>query len=136
MEGHFLNEYVDEIVRLMGDVYPEIVENRELERRLIMAEEDRFGATLRQGQAYLEEALGELEGDVLLRRASAFTLHDTYGFPVEVTQRDRGGPRRREWTWRASRPRMDGAARARPRRRREGRRGGLVHLRRRATAIF
>ena len=65
IEGHFLNEYVDEIVRLMGDVYPEIVENRELERGLIMAEEDRFGATLRQGQAYLEEALGKLEGDVL-----------------------------------------------------------------------
>lgn len=43
IEGHFLNEYVDEIVRLMGDVYPEIVENRELERGLIMAEEDRFG---------------------------------------------------------------------------------------------
>ena len=63
IEGHFLNEYVDEIVRLMGDVYPEIVENRELERGLIMAEEDRFGATLRQGQAYLEEALGKLEGE-------------------------------------------------------------------------
>ena len=85
IEGHFLNEYVDEIVRLMGDVYPEIVENRELERGLIMAEEDRFGATLRQGQAYLEEALGKLEGDVLSGE-EAFTLHDTYGFPVEVTQ--------------------------------------------------
>jgi len=65
IEGHFLNEYVDEIVRLMGDVYPEIVENRELERGLIMAEEDRFGATLRQGQAYLEDALGKLAGDTL-----------------------------------------------------------------------
>ncbi len=85
IEGHFLNEYVDEIVRLMGDVYPEIVENRELERGLIMAEEDRFGATLRQGQAYLEEALGKLTGDTLSGE-EAFTLHDTYGFPVEVTQ--------------------------------------------------
>ena len=84
IEGHFLNEYVDEIVRLMGDVYPEIVENRELERGLIMAEEDRFGATLRQGQAYLEEALGKLEGDVLSGE-EAFTLHDTYGFPIELT---------------------------------------------------
>ncbi|WP_165247656.1 alanine--tRNA ligase [Adlercreutzia sp. ZJ141] len=84
IEGPFLNEYVDEIVRLMGDVYPEIVENRELERRLILAEEERFGATLRQGRAFLNEALAQLEGPVL-SGDQAFVLHDTYGFPVEVT---------------------------------------------------
>ena len=84
VEGHFLNDYVDEIVRLMGDVYPEIVENRELERRLILAEEDRFGSTLRQGHAFLDEALDALEGTVLPGE-QAFTLHDTYGFPVEIT---------------------------------------------------
>ncbi|WP_305118079.1 alanine--tRNA ligase, partial [uncultured Adlercreutzia sp.] len=85
IEGHFLNDYVDEIVRLMGHVYPEIVENRELERKLIMAEEERFGATLRQGQAYLQQELDGLEGAVLPGQ-TAFTLHDTYGFPVEITQ--------------------------------------------------
>ncbi len=92
MKGHllgldkpFLNEYVDEIVRLMGDVYPELVENRELARRVILSEEERFGATLRQGRAYLDEALSELEGNVLSGER-AFALHDTYGFPVEVTQ--------------------------------------------------
>ena len=69
----------------MGHVYPEIVENRELARRVILSEEERFGATLRQGQAFLEEALDALEGDVLAGE-QAFTLHDTYGFPVEVTQ--------------------------------------------------
>ncbi|MDO4291422.1 MAG: alanine--tRNA ligase [Eggerthellaceae bacterium] len=84
IEGPFLNDYVDEIVRLMGHVYPEIIENRELERKLILAEEDRFGATLRQGQAYLEDALAQLSGAVLSGEA-AFKLHDTYGFPVEVT---------------------------------------------------
>lgn len=84
VEGPFLNEYVDEIVRLMGDVYPEIVENRELERKLILAEEERFGSTLTHGQAYLEEALSNLEGDTLSGQ-TAFTLHDTYGFPVEIT---------------------------------------------------
>ncbi len=84
IEGLFLNDYVDEIVRLMGDVYPEIVENRELERKLIVSEEERFGATLKQGQAYLEDALSTLEGDVLPGE-TAFTLHDTYGFPVEIT---------------------------------------------------
>ena len=84
VEGHFLNEYVDEIVRLMGDVYPEIVENRELERKLILAEEERFGATLRQGKAYLEDEMDALEGDVLSGKI-AFVLHDTYGFPIDIT---------------------------------------------------
>ena len=92
MKGHllgldkpFLNDYVDEVVRLMGDVYPELVENRELTRRVILSEEERFGATLRQGRAYLGEALDALEGEVLPGE-TAFTLHDTYGFPVEVTR--------------------------------------------------
>ncbi len=85
VEGHFLNDYVDEIVRLMGDVYPEIIENRELERKLIMAEEDRFGQTLRQGKAYLEGEISSLEGSTL-PGVSAFVLHDTYGFPVEITR--------------------------------------------------
>ena len=84
IEGPFLNDYVDEIVRLMGDVYPEIVENRELERKLILAEEERFGATLKTGQAYLADELDALE-DTELSGEAAFTLHDTYGFPVEIT---------------------------------------------------
>ena len=84
IEGPFLNDYVDEIVRLMGDVYPEIVENRELERKLILAEEERFGATLKTGQAYLADELDALEGTELSGE-TAFTLHDTYGFPVEIT---------------------------------------------------
>lgn len=91
MKGHllgldkpFLNEYVDETVRLMGEVYPEIVENRELMRRVILSEEERFGANLRQGRAFLDEALNDLHGTVL-SGSQAFTLHDTYGFPVEVT---------------------------------------------------
>ncbi|WP_343085311.1 alanine--tRNA ligase [Eggerthella lenta] len=92
MKGHllgldkpFLNDYVDEIVNLMGHVYPEIVENRELTRRVILSEEERFGSNLRQGRAFLDEALAELEGEVL-PGDRAFTLHDTYGFPVEVTR--------------------------------------------------
>ena len=69
----------------MGHVYPEIVENRELMRRVILSEEERFGATLRQGRAFLDEALAALDGEVLPGE-QAFTLHDTYGFPVEVTR--------------------------------------------------
>ena len=85
IEGAFLSNYVDAIVRLMGHVYPEIVDNRELVERVILSEEERFGVTLRQGQAYLADALEKLEGTVL-DGATAFTLHDTYGFPVEITE--------------------------------------------------
>jgi len=85
IEGSFIRRFIDEIARIMGDVYPEIVENRELIDRVVLSEEERFGATLRQGRAYLAEALSKVEGAVL-SGAAAFTLHDTYGFPLEVTQ--------------------------------------------------
>ncbi len=60
-----MSDYVDAIVRLMGHVYPEVVDNRELVERVILSEEERFGVTLRQGQAYLADALEKLEGTVL-----------------------------------------------------------------------
>lgn len=85
IEGAFLNEYVEKIIELMGHVYPEIIDNRALIERVILSEEERFGTTLKQGQAYLDDALKELEGSVLSGKI-AFTLHDTYGFPVEVTK--------------------------------------------------
>ena len=85
IEGAFLNEYVDKVIELMGDVYPEIVENRELTQRVVLSEEERFGSTLRQGQAYLDAALAALDCN-MLSGETAFTLHDTYGFPIEVTQ--------------------------------------------------
>lgn len=85
IEEAFLGNYVDEVIRLMGGAYPEIVENRELIQRVVLSEEERFGTTLRQGQVYLEEALSELKGNTL-GGFEAFTLHDTYGFPIEVTE--------------------------------------------------
>lgn len=92
IQGSFLKAYVDEVINLMGDAYPELVENRELICRIVLSEEERFGATLRQGQAYLEQVLEDLEGETL-GGLEAFTLHDTYGFPLEVTEEitaDRG----------------------------------------------
>ncbi|MEG1623507.1 MAG: alanine--tRNA ligase [Raoultibacter sp.] len=85
VDGPFLSSYIGKIIELMGDVYPEIVENRELVERVVLSEEERFGATLRQGQAYLAEVLDVMEGKVLAGK-DAFALHDTYGFPIEVTQ--------------------------------------------------
>ena len=85
IEGAFLEHYINKIISLYGSVYPELVENEELIKRAVLSEEERFGATLRQGQAYLDDALSTLEGKTLAG-ATAFVLHDTYGFPVEITQ--------------------------------------------------
>jgi alanyl-tRNA synthetase len=92
IEGAFLGHYIEKIIELMGSVYPEIVENKALIERIVLSEEERFGETLKQGQAYLEETLDDLEG-AILPGDRAFVLHDTYGFPIEVTQEicaDRG----------------------------------------------
>lgn len=86
IQGPFLSNYVAKIVELMGDVYPEIVDNRELVERVMLSEEQRFGTTLRQGQHYLQEALTSQVDDGVLSGEIAFTLHDTYGFPFELTR--------------------------------------------------
>ena len=85
IEGAFMRNYVYQIIEVMGEVYPEAVENRNLICSVVENEEERFGATLSQGRAFLAETLGELSGKVLSGKV-AFTLHDTYGFPLEVTQ--------------------------------------------------
>jgi alanyl-tRNA synthetase len=85
IEGPFLDSYIDAIVAEMGDVYPEIVENRSLIERVVLSEEERFGATIRQGQRFLDEALEKLPKGGTLSGHEAFTLHDTYGFPIELT---------------------------------------------------
>jgi alanyl-tRNA synthetase len=66
-----------------GAAYPELVENRAYVEQVAMSEEERFAGTLRQGMALFEAesqpASGRLSGDVV------FKLHDTFGFPRELT---------------------------------------------------
>jgi alanyl-tRNA synthetase len=73
---------VDATVEVMGAAYPELEKHHELVGNVIRREEERFRATLTRG----EELLGELlaEGDVSGERA--FFLHDTLGFPVDLTR--------------------------------------------------
>ncbi len=85
LEGHFLGTFIDQVIDEMGDAYPEIVENSELVHRIAAAEEDRFSATLRTGQTFLDEALTQLQPDQVLPGDVAFKLHDTYGFPIDLT---------------------------------------------------
>jgi alanyl-tRNA synthetase len=81
IEGPFLGRYLDVVVETMGAAYPELVERREEIRTWVTAEEEGFGRTLQAGTSLLGQLLdaGAVSG------ADAFRLHDTFGFPVEMT---------------------------------------------------
>ncbi len=86
IEDAFLCDYVAEVTRLMGDTYPEIVENAALIEGTVRAEEARFSSVIETGRIYLEEELAKLADGEQLSGHVAFTLHDTYGFPVDLTR--------------------------------------------------
>ncbi|MCL2503722.1 MAG: alanine--tRNA ligase [Coriobacteriia bacterium] len=81
----FMNRLVDQVIRLMGEVYPELVQHKDLINGIVASEEERFGSTLRIGMSYLDAELAKLKGGEVLDGRIAFTLHDTYGFPFELT---------------------------------------------------
>ena len=85
VEDPFLVRLVDRTIELMGDAYPEIVEHGSLITSIVASEEERFGTTLRQGEAFLDAELASLPNGGALAGLTAFTLHDTYGFPFELT---------------------------------------------------
>ena len=91
IEPGFLPRYVDVVVATMGRAYPELVARLDTILKWVRAEEEGFGRTLEQGTRLLDQLLraGELAG------ADAFRLHDTYGFPIELTREiaaERGVP--------------------------------------------
>jgi len=85
VEDPFLVRLVERTIELMGDAYPEIVEHRELIEQIVSSEEERFGTTLRQGLTFLEDELASMAPGAVLNGSVAFMLHDTYGFPFELT---------------------------------------------------
>jgi alanyl-tRNA synthetase len=86
VEDPFVNELVGKVIELMGDAYPALVSHRDLIEQIVSTEEERFSSTLRTGMSFLETALASLpEGIRTLDGAVAFALHDTYGFPLELT---------------------------------------------------
>ncbi|GAA6140699.1 alanine--tRNA ligase [Hydrogenophaga sp. 5NK40-0174] len=87
----FFHKLVADLVKLMGDAYPKLAADAQRITDVLKAEEERFYETLANGMEILDAAMGdgarELPGDV------AFKLHDTYGFPLDLTNdvcRERG----------------------------------------------
>jgi alanyl-tRNA synthetase len=79
-------ELVNTTVEVMGEAYPDLVKNHDFVRNVVGREEERFRQTLKQGTAILESELDAVaEGD-RLSGPTAFLLHDTHGFPLELTR--------------------------------------------------
>ncbi|MGH2693282.1 MAG: alanine--tRNA ligase [Actinomycetota bacterium] len=75
---------IETCVELMGDAYPEIKERKGFVLDVAAREEERFSATLRQGLQLLEQEI-ETSREAALSGDVAFRLHDTYGFPIDLT---------------------------------------------------
>jgi alanyl-tRNA synthetase len=80
----FFYKLVAPLARQMGDFYPELLEQQSRIEAVIRGEEEQFARTLEQGMLILDEALAEMQGDVIPGDV-VFKLYDTYGFPVDLT---------------------------------------------------
>lgn len=88
----FFHKLVTALVAEMGEAYPELAKQQAQVEKVLLTEEEQFDKTLDKGMAVLEEALSKLEGGEIPGQV-IFTLYDTYGFPVDLTNdiaRERG----------------------------------------------
>jgi alanyl-tRNA synthetase len=83
----FFHKMVPDLVAEMGMAYPELKDNQAKVVATLKQEEDRFFATIEHGMAILEGELADMaaKGVTVFNGETAFKLHDTYGFPLDLT---------------------------------------------------
>lgn len=88
IKGTFLAELSDKVVETSGDAYPDLVARHDYIKKILKIEEDKFAATIDKGSEILDQYIAESKaaGEKLLSGDKCFTLYDTYGFPIELTQ--------------------------------------------------
>ena len=88
MHEPFIYRLVSPLVDVMGEAFPEVRERHQHIARVIQAEEENFGRTLDRGIAIFEERAQKIlsNGGSIFPGEDAFLLHDTYGFPLDLTQ--------------------------------------------------
>jgi alanyl-tRNA synthetase len=87
IDGPIVGELMATVRDAMGPSYPELVTDFKRINRIAVAEETAFNRTLQSGSRLFEEVAGatRASGATVLSGSDAFTLHDTYGFPIELT---------------------------------------------------
>jgi alanyl-tRNA synthetase len=88
LEAPWLGRFAERAIEIMGETYPELVAERETISRWVGDEEESFGRTLERGTELLERLVAEAKESETswIEAAAAFELHDTYGFPYDLTK--------------------------------------------------
>ncbi|MCR5134486.1 MAG: alanine--tRNA ligase [Clostridiales bacterium] len=88
MKDAFLKDLVDVVVDTCSEAYPELETQRTFIKKIVAGEEERFMRTLDQGEQMMEDYAADLKakGESVLPGELAFKLHDTYGFPIDITE--------------------------------------------------
>ena len=89
----FFHRMVPDLVAEMGTAYPELVSSQARVTEVLRQEEVRFFETIEHGMSILDGELAALDGKGVFNGATAFKLHDTFGFPLDLTAdvcRERG----------------------------------------------
>jgi alanyl-tRNA synthetase len=86
IEREVMPALVATTVEAFGDAYPELVENRAYVEQVAASEEERFARTLRQGMALFEDEVARAREAGVVPGSVVFKLHDTFGFPKELTR--------------------------------------------------
>ncbi|GLT23569.1 alanine--tRNA ligase [Zoogloea oryzae] len=83
----FFHKMVPDLVAEMGEAYPELKAGQQRITDILKQEEDRFFATIENGMAILEGELAAMAaaGNTVFNGETAFKLHDTFGFPLDLT---------------------------------------------------
>jgi len=87
LDPGFLAGFAERVTELMGAEYGELHEQRDTVRKWLDSEEESFGRTLAQGSRLLDDLMARAQqsGAEGISGADAFQLHDTYGFPIDLT---------------------------------------------------
>jgi alanyl-tRNA synthetase len=88
LEAPWLGRFSERVIELMGDAYPELIAERENIARWVGDEEESFGRTLVRGEQLLERLVADARESSTswIEAEDAFKLHDTYGFPYDLTK--------------------------------------------------
>ncbi|MGH2960901.1 MAG: alanine--tRNA ligase, partial [Solirubrobacterales bacterium] len=88
LEPPYLGSFAERVIEDMGAAYPHLVEHRDTVLRWVADEEQSFGRTLDRGTELLGDLIADAKGQGTswVDAADAFKLHDTYGFPYDLTK--------------------------------------------------